>query len=261
MNIAAIVAVVVLSAVFLALKDLRKSRKKRGKRAVTQALQEFLPIEGFDESGAMTVNGQLRKLVQVGNANLYAMSRSAIQIMRDDFQAMMGRLEYPFQLSAQARKANYADYLEYAGKTLRETAQAYNTPDSTAYAEHLFEHLKAEARKPRTDRQNLIVVSVLPKIMGADTSDAKRARLAQEEHTVLAGLLRMGLPYALLSDIAQAEAIQNFWSRDRAVSQRYRDLHAAGVHTPVVTGLDVREEDVHGLRTEESREERQKEGA
>ena len=260
MNIVAIVAVVVLSGVFLALKDLRKSRKKRGKRAVTQSLQEFLPIEGFDESGAMMVSGQLRKLVQVGKANLYAMSLSAIQVMRDDFQAMMGRLEYPFQISAQARKANYADYLEYAGKTLSETAAAYNTPDSAAYAQHLFEHLQAEAQKPRTDRQNLFVVSVLAKIVGADTPEARRTRLAEEERTALAGLQRMGLPYAPLSDIAQAEAIQNFWSRDRAVSQRYRDLRAAGVHAPVVKGLDVREEDVRVRTTEGSKEQRE-EGA
>ena len=260
MNWVAIVVVFVLFVAFFTWKDLRKGRKRSGKRTVTASLQQFLPIEGFDESGAMTVNGgQLRKLVQVGNANLYAMSVSSIGIMRDDFGAFLGRLEYPFQISAQARKANYSDYLQYAGKTLSQTAEAYNTPDSTAYAQHLFEHLQTEAQKPRTDRQNLFVVSVLPKIVGADTPEARRARLAEEERTVLAGLQRMGLPYAPLSDIAQAEAIQNFWSRDRAVSQRYRDLRAKGIHAPVVTGLDVREEDVR-VRTEGSKEQRE-EGA
>ncbi|EJY57305.1 hypothetical protein GCM10025858_37950 [Alicyclobacillus sacchari] len=235
---------------FLVIRDARKAKGigRRSKRKVTPSLQEFLPIEQFHESGAVVVNGRFRKLIRVGDLNLYAMSMEEIAAVRDRFKAMLMRLDNPFQISVQARRANYTDFVAYAESTIDEAVEAYQNPAFAAYANAFKTYLRDEARKPRTDRENLIVVGVLPKV-GGEEEKLQLERLAREQSFVESGLSAMGLPYDVLEPVQVVEAVQNFWNRERAVSQRYRDAVMRRMHAPRVYGADVEVEDI--VRTQE----------
>lgn len=246
-------AVLVVMLVILILRDRRKQQGqgRRSKRKVTPSLQEFLPIEGFHESGAVIVNGRFRRLIRVGDLNLYAMSMDEIVAVRERFKAMLMRLDNPFQISVQARRANYTDFVAYAESTIDDAVKAYDNPAFAAYAEALKDYLREEALKPRTDRENLIVIGVLPKVGGEDEK-LQLERLAREQSFVESGLSAMGLPYDVLEPVQVVEAVQNFWNRERAVSQRYRDAVMRRTHAPRVDGLDVEVSDL--VRTQEGKE-------
>ncbi|QSO48687.1 hypothetical protein [Alicyclobacillus mengziensis] len=243
--IIAVVGVVVL-AVLIGV-DLRKRKVKAGKlsrRAKSaSALQEFLPIERFHESGALVVHGHFRKQIRVGDMNLHSMSLAEIQAVRDRFKEMLKYLDHPFQLSVQARRANYTDFLKHAEVTINEAVRGYQNQPFAEYAESLKGYLREEAQKPRTDRSNLIVIGVLPKV-GGENEKAQIERLEREQGYVEAGISSMGLPYEVLDPIESIEAIQNFWNRERAVSQRYRDAFANQVHAPRANGADVEVTDI-----------------
>ncbi|ACV59977.1 MULTISPECIES: hypothetical protein [Alicyclobacillus] len=241
--------------VILILRDQRKQQGqgRRSKRKVTPSLQEFLPIEGFHESGAVIVNGRFRRLIRVGDLNLYAMSMDEIVAVRERFKAMLMRLDNPFQISVQARRANYTDFVAYAESTIDESVKVYDNPAFTAYAEDLKTYLREEAMKPRTDRENLIVIGVLPKVGGEDEK-LQLERLAREQSFVESGLSAMGLPYEVLEPVQVVEAVQNFWNRERAVSQRYRDAVRRRTHAPRVDGLDVEVSDLVRTQEEEGKE-------
>ncbi|WP_206886436.1 hypothetical protein [Alicyclobacillus mali (ex Roth et al. 2021)] len=246
-------AVLVVMLVILILRDRRKQQGqgRRSKRKVTPSLQEFLPIEGFHESGAVIVNGRFRRLIRVGDLNLYAMSMDEIVAVRERFKAMLMRLDNPFQISVQARRANYTDFVAYAESTIDDAVKVYDNPAFAAYAEVLKDYLREEALKPRTDRENLIVIGVLPKVGGEDEK-LQLERLAREQSFVESGLSAMGLPYDVLEPVQVVEAVQNFWNRERAVSQRYRDAVMRRTHAPRVDGLDVEVSDL--VRTQEGKE-------
>lgn len=202
------------------------------------ALQEFLPIERFHPSGAVVVNGQFRQLIHVGDLNLFSMALEEIQAVRERFKEMLMRLDNPFQISVQARRANYTDFVQYAEATIQETVKSYQNPQLAEYAESLQAYLKEESLKPRTDRENLIVIGVMPKVGGED-EQSQLERLDHEQAYVEAGLQSMGVPYQTLGPIEVVEAVQNFWSRERAVSQRYRDAVRLRTHAPLIDGADV----------------------
>lgn len=217
-------------------------RKSRRRRKVSPSLQDFLSVDGFHADGAMRVSGQLRKLIRVGDMNLYSMSEEEIVAVRERFRETLKRLDNPFQMSVQARRANYSDFLMYAQAVIDDSIQSYANPVFTNFAERLKTHLQDEALKPRTDRENLIVLGVLPKI-GGEEEKVQLERLEREQGYVEAGLSAMELPYDLLDAIGSIEAIQNFWNRERAMSQRYRDAFARQTHAPQVEGaaIEVRE--------------------
>lgn len=241
----AIVAVGVLA--LLILRDLKKQRsasgKSVGKRKVTPSLQEFLPLNEFHESGAMVVSGKYRRLVRVGDMNLYSMSMEEIQTVRDRFQDTLKHLDQPFQISVQARRANYKDYVKYSESVVEAAMKAYDNPTFGEYGRNLIDYLRDEAQKPRTDRENIIVLGVLPKV-GGESIENQLERLNRELGYVESGLSGMGIPYSVLQPIEGIEAIQNFWNRERAVSQRYRDAFARHTHAPTVSGSDVEVTDI-----------------
>ena len=219
-----------------------RERKKHGgasrsKKKVTPSLQEFLPIEKFDPSGAVIVNGRYRRLIHIGDLNLFSMATEEIRAARDRFKNMLMRLDNPFQISVQARRANYTDFVDYARSTMTETTKAYGNEVFTEYANELLRYLQDEAQKPRTDRENLFVVTVLPK-MGGEEAEAQLERLDQEQAYVEQGFSSIGVPYQTLDAVEVVEAVQNFWDRDRAVSQRYRDALRRRTHAPRVEGDD-----------------------
>ena len=231
--------------VIVALLVLRERTKQGGaarssKKKVTPSLQEFLPIERFDPSGAVIVNGRYRRLIHIGDLNLFSMATEEIRAARDRFKNMLMRLDNPFQISVQARRANYTDFVDYAKSTIAETTKAYANPVFTEYANELLRYLQEEAQKPRTDRENLFVVTVLPK-MGGEEAGAQLERLDQEQAYVEQGFSSIGVPYKTLDAVEVVEAVQNFWDRDRAVSQRYRDALGRRTHAPKVEGDDERE--------------------
>jgi hypothetical protein len=251
MKLAGIAVLVVLTLVVLIILDRRKQDgpKSRSKRRVTPSLQEFLPIERFHESGAVVVNGRFRKLIRVGDMNLYAMSMEEIAAVRDRFKEMLKRLDNPFQISVQARRANYTDFVKYAESVIDDTVKAYNNDTFVSYAEALKEYLRDEAQKPRTDRENLIVVGVLPKV-GGEEERLQLERLEREQAFVEAGLSGMGLPYEVLEPVQVVEAVQNCWNRERAVSQRYRDAVQRRTHAPRVDGVDVEVSDIARIQAQ-----------
>lgn len=239
LKIVVIVVIAVGVLAMLILRDLRKQRlasgKSVGKRKVTPSLQEFLPLSEFRESGAMVVGGKYRRLVRVGDLNLYSMSMEEIQTVRDRFQDTLKHLDQPFQISVQARRANYKDYVKYSESVVETAMKAYDNPTFGEYAKNLIDYLREEAQKPRTDRENLIVLGVLPKVGGESTQN-QLERLNRELGYVESGLAGMGIPYNVLQPIESIEAIQNFWNRERAVSQRYRDAFVRNTHAPTVSG-------------------------
>lgn len=212
----------------------RSTYKKR--RVAT--LQRFLPLQGFHPSGAMIVSGRFRQMIRVGDQNLYAMTLEDITVMRDRFRDMVKHLDHPFQLSVQARRANYTDFVRYSEEAVRQTAQDYANDAFSAYARALGDYLSDEAARPRTDRENLIVIGVVPKITGED-AQGQLQRLARERGFVEGGLQQMGLSYEVLDPIACVETIQNLYNRERAMSQRYRDVYYRQTHAPHVDGQEV----------------------
>jgi hypothetical protein len=60
----------------------------------------------------------------------------------------------------------------------------------------------------------------------------------------------MGLPLKVLEPIECVEAVQNFWNRERAVSQRYRDAFASQTHSPRVEGSEVEVDDLVRIQKE-----------
>lgn len=221
----------------------RLSFVRRQRRVPKATLQRFLPLQGFDSSGAMIVSGRFRRMIQVGDHNLYAMTTEDIRVLRDRFRDMVKRLDHPFQLSVQARRANYTDFVRYSERVIAETAQSYEKEAFHVYTSALLRYLQQEAAKPRTDRENLIIVGVVPKLTG-ESKSSQLNRLVREQGLVESGLSEMGLTYAVLDSIAAVEVIQNFYNRERAMSQRYRDAYARQMHAPHVTGKDVEPDDV-----------------
>ncbi len=223
---------------FLVIRDLRKKPLSvTGKKRVTPSLQEFLPIRGFERDNTVVVNGRYRRLIRVGDLNLFSMSMEEIRGTRDRFKAMLMRLDHPFQISIQARRANYTDFVKYAGDTVRKTMTAYDNPTFSLYAEDLLVYLQEEAQKPRTDRENLFVIGVEPKLGGQDL-EAQLERLDEEQRYVEGGLSGMGIGCKTLGPVEVVEAIQNFWDRNRAVSQRYRDAVERQTQAPRVVGVE-----------------------
>lgn len=247
MNLIVIGTMMVLSLVILIVMDRRKQKKSSsGKKTVSGSLQEFLPIQRFHEDGSVVVNGRYRRLIRVGDMNLYSMAIEEIRAVRDRFKNMLQHLDNPFQISVQARRANYTDYVKYTDQTIQETMKAYQNSIFSEYAMALQEHIKGEAQKPRTDRENLIVIGVLPKV-GGESEKAQLEKLDREQGYVESGLSNMGVPYKTLGPIEVVEAVQNFWNRERAVSQRYRDAIYNRAHTPMVSGSDVEVDDIARL--------------
>lgn len=247
--IIAAVAGVVLVGLFAVDLRKRKAKANKSRRRSTSAssLQAFLPIERFHESGALVVRGHFRRQIRVGDMNLHSMSLAEIQVVRDRFKEMLKYLDHPFQLSVQARRANYTDFLKHAEATINDVARAYQNRPFAEYAASLKAYLREEAQKPRTDRSNLIVIGVLPKV-GGEEEKAQIDRLEREQGYVEIGISGMGLPYEVLDPIESIEAIQNFWNRERAVSQRYRDAFANQVHAPRIDGADVEVTDIDQAR-------------
>ena len=243
----------VILVTFLVLRDQRMKDKSgvTRKKRVTPSLQEFLPIRGFERDNTVVVNGRYRRLIHVGDLNLFSMSMEEIRGTRDRFKAMLMRLDHPFQISIQARRANYTDFVKYAGDTVRKTMKAYGNPTFSVYAEDLLVYLQEEARKPRTDRENLFVIGVEPKLGGQDL-EAQLERLDEEQRYVEGGLSGMGIGCKTLSPVEVVEAIQNFWDRNRAVSQRYRDAVERQIQAPRVVGVE--EVEVESRVQKESRE-------
>jgi len=224
-------------------KTSKKDAKPIGKRKVSAALQEFLPLHRFHESGALVVNGKFRKQVRVGDVNLYSMSIEEIQSVRDRFKDMLKHLDHPFQISVQARRANYTDFVKNSEAIVKDSIKAYKNSTFGNYSEQLLLYIQEEAQKPRTDRENLIVCGVLPK-MGGEEEKSQLERLYREQAYIESGLSSMGVPYEVLGPIESIEAIQNFWNRERAVSQRYRDAFSRQTHSPRVDGSDVEVSDI-----------------
>ncbi|MCF8563984.1 hypothetical protein LLE49_04440 [Alicyclobacillus tolerans] len=223
-------------------KQLSSKRAGKGRKSAS-SLQEFLPLDGFHETGALVVHGHFRRQIRVGDMNLHSMSLQEIQAVRDRFKEMLKHLDHPFQISVQARRANYTDFLKHAEETVNHSVGVYQNPTFEAYTDSLKAYLREEAQKPRTDRASIIVIGVLPKVGGEDDS-AQLERLEREQSYVEAGVSGMGLPYHVLDPIESVEAIQNFWNRERAVSQRYRDAFARQTHSPRIDGAEVEVNDV-----------------
>lgn len=246
-NIAFIVVFAVIVLIVLILLDRRKtaasSGKPVGKRRVTASLQEFLPLQSFHESGALVVNGKFRKQVHVGDVNLYSMSGEEIQSVRDRFKDMLKHLDHPFQISVQARRANYTDFVKNSAVVINESIKEYQNPTFADYSQRLLSYIREEAQKPRTDRENLLICGVLPK-MGGEDERSQLERLEREQGYIESGLSSMGVPYQVLDPIESIEAIQNFWNRERAVSQRYRDAFSRQTHSPRVDGANVEVSDI-----------------
>lgn len=240
----------VLALAGLVVRDVRKQKQDTPsgrRRARRGALQTFLPIERFHPSGAMVVAGQFRQMVAVGDLNLYALSLAEIEGLRDRFQATLQRLNEPFQISVQARRANYNDYVSYAAQVLEPARQSHPDERFGHYVAALQAFIREEAARPRTDRANLIVVEALPKMTGEKESE-QLARMQEELQVVKRGLTEMGLAHGTLDAVGQVESVQHFWSRERAVSQRYRDAFDRQAHAPLVEGeASVSEEGIrHG---------------
>lgn len=240
----AVLLIVALGVLIMVDRRKQLSSKRAGKvRKLASSLQEFLPLDGFHETGALVVHGHFRRQIRVGDMNLHSMSLQEIQAVRDRFKEMLKHLDHPFQISVQARRANYTDFLKHAEETVNHAVSVYQNPTFETYADSLKIYLREEAQKPRTDRANIIVIGVLPKVGGEDET-AQIERLEREQGYVEAGVSGMGLPYHVLDPIESIEAIQNFWNRERAVSQRYRDAFASQIHTPRVDGAEVEVNDV-----------------
>jgi len=241
-----VLAVLLLSG--LILRDVRRQRRdpeehtpSKGKNS--PSLQEFLPFEGFEPSGAMRVAGHFRRMIRVGDVNLYSLSSHEIKALRDQFKAMLQRLNEPFQIVVQARRANYQDYVAYCAKTLKDASSAYGNPAFRSYSEALLHYIREESSRPRTDRANLVVVGALPKL-GGESEASRLERVEREVNLVAHGFGDMGIAFRLLSAVEQVEALQNWWNRERAVSQRYRDAYDQGVHATVVEGGEPDDETV-----------------
>lgn len=241
-EIVAVGSAIVVGLIVMVVRDVRKRAKEGGDASITVAnkqlkggktsLQAYLPLQGFHPTGPMIVNGKFRNMIRVGDVNLYTKSYSEIQSLRDRFKDMLIQLEEPFQISVQARRANYTDYLKDATAKIDEANDTYQNPAFRAYSEALKSYLKTETAKPRTDRENLMITGTLSK--SGTKEEIQLERLQRETGYVLEGLRSMRIPFELLDGPQVVEAIQNFWSRDRAVSQRYRDMK--GVHASVVDG-------------------------
>ncbi|MCY0875146.1 MAG: hypothetical protein OWT28_02565 [Firmicutes bacterium] len=216
---------------------------RRRRRVSKATLQHFLPFQGFDPTGAMIVSGRFRRMIRVGDHNLYAMTTEDIQVLRDRFRDMIKHLDHPFQLSVQARRANYTDFVRYSEQVITETAKTYTQEGFSVYTSALLGYLQQEAAKPRTDRENLMIVGVVPKLTG-ESKPSQLSRLVREQGLVESGLTQMGLSYEVVDSIAAVEIIQNFFNRERAMSQRYRDAYARRTHAPHVTGKEVETDDV-----------------
>lgn len=212
-------------------------------RGSKMTLQRFLPLQGFHPTGAMIVSGCFRRMIQVGNHNLYAMTLEDIRILRDRFRDLVKHLDQPFQLSVQARRANDTDFVRYSEQVITQTSAMYASTAFSAYTSALLGYLKEEAAKPRTDRENLMIIGVIPKL-GGESKQAQLDRLAREQGLVESGLSQMGLPHVVLDPIRSVEVIQNFYHRDRAISQRYRDAYGRQTHAPHVSGSEVSAKDV-----------------
>ncbi|SHK66390.1 hypothetical protein [Alicyclobacillus tolerans] len=238
-------SVLVLVMVWLVWRDQKKQRPSRSRKKVQGALQDFLPMDSFREDGTLEVEGKFRRILRVGDINLFALSMQDILRLRETFKQTLQRMENPFQISVQARRANYTDYLNYAKEVVQETINDVNNEAFSAFSEHLLEHLEQEAQKPRTDRENLLVMSVLPKV-GGESEEVQLERLHNEERIMVEGLSDMGIRYELLRPHQVVEAIQNFWHRQRAITQRYRDALERGMHAPRVTGTDDIPEEERG---------------
>ncbi len=238
----------VFAVIILALIDRRKGKIKHinGKKRASHSLQEFFPVEGFDESGAMIVNGKFRRMIRVGNVNLYSKSMEEIEAIWGHFREMLKKLDEPFQISIQARRANYTDYVKYVKTVVEKAINEYQNPAFSAYGTALMDYLSEEAKKVRTDRENVIVVGVLSKIGGESDHD-QIERLDREMEYVDSGLQQMGVEYEVLDEIGMVEAIQNVWSRERAVSQRYRDSYEQHVHAPQVRGAKLEVSDIEAV--------------
>ena len=240
-----IVVVVVIAFAALIIKDVRKSRRAteptgNGKKVSTSkkkhSLQDYLPLQGFHHSGAMMVDGKFHRLIRVGDVNLYSMSFYEIENLRDQFKQTLVMMNEPFQISVQARRANYTDYLKDTMEKIDQANAVYQNPVFFDYTEKLKAYLVEEAAKPRTDRENLVITGVTSRFFGTKDEKAQIERLNDETAYMLGGLHTMRVPFEQLSDVEMVEAIQNFYSRDRAVSQRYRDALHNGVHTATVVG-------------------------
>lgn len=215
----------------------------RFRKTTSAALQRFLPLQAFHASGAMIVSGRFRQMIRVGDINLYSMTLEDIVVMRDRFRELVKHLDHPFQISVQARRANYTDFVRYSEDVVKRTVREYDNSAFSVYAHALAHYLREEAAKPRTDRENLIVVGVLPTMTGEDEL-GQLERLAREQGFVETGLQQMELPYQVLDPIDCVEAIQNFYNRERAMSQRYRDAFHRKTHAPQVDGQEVEADDV-----------------
>ena len=233
----------VIAFAVIVVRDVRKQRKggtssdatTKSKKS-SASLQDYLPLQGFhEESGAMIVNGRFHRMIRVGDVNLYSLNYSEIKSLRDKFKEMVVHLQQPFQISVQARRANYTDYLQDAKQKIDDANAVYQNDRFKVYSEGLKAYLSEEVAKPRTDRENLVITGVVPKLGGSEEK-VQIEELNRETEFVLEGLQGMRVPFRLLHRVEILEAIQNFWSRDRAVSQRYRDAMQEGVHTSRVDG-------------------------
>lgn len=233
-----ILAILVVSLrVWIALKRPSGQHEESAKVKRSGTLQDFLPLERYHESGAMLVDKQFKRQIRVGDVNLYSLSLVEITAMRNRFRDALKRLDNPFQISVQARRANYHDYVEYAVESIDAACAEYQNPSFLSFSEQLKRYLRAEAMTPRTDRENLIVVGVTPKMSG-EKEAAQLERLDREQNYVEAGLSSMGLSHEVLDAVESVEALQNFWNRERAVHQRYRNLLRRQVHVPIVKGTE-----------------------
>lgn len=242
------VVAIVAMFVFLILNNKRKSTKSPSPKKTSQpvktsskkkhSLQEYLPIDGFHESGAMIVRGKFHRVIRVGDVNLYTMSFTKIRNLRDGFRDMLKKMNEPFQISVQARRANYTDYLRDSINKINTADETYQNPVFHTYCESLKQYLKEEIAKPRSDRENLIITGVSSSFFSSKKESAILDRLNLETGYVLEGLSAMKVSYEMLSDVATIEALQNFWNRDRAISQRYRDMLENGVHVKTVMGAE-----------------------
>ena len=237
-----LIPVIVLVLAVLIVRDQRKTRAHPtdAKRA---SLQDFLRLDGFHASGVLQVAGAFHELVAVGNVNLYALSSGEIQALRDQYKAMLQRLDEPFQIVVQARRANERDYVEDTTMTIRQANESYQNVAFSRYSEGLVAYLQTEASRLRQEYENLMVVGALPSIK---ESEAQRLeRVEQERQRIEQGLTNMAVPHRVLGETEAAEAIQHFWSPHRAISQRYRDLLRHGAYAPVIDGeIEVRKEEV-----------------
>ncbi|WP_258111622.1 hypothetical protein [Alicyclobacillus sp. SP_1] len=239
----------VLLMAILIVRDLKKQKKPRTAGKRSGALQDFLPLESFFSDGTLRVDGRFRRILRVGDVNLFALSLQDLTRIRDTFKRMLQRMENPFQISVQARRANDTDYLRYARETVAETVADVGNAAFSEFADDLLAHLEEEVQKPRTDRENLVVLSVLPKV-GGESEEAQLERLYNEQRVVEDGLSDMGIRYDVLRPHQVVEAIQNFWHRERAITQRYRDALQRDMHAPKVVGserIDLEGREAHGM--------------